>query len=178
MRHCSSKTIWSMACTSPCPWIKSPEALRRSALGWAWLDSKLSTKVFQAWQEGHCPDHWGVWTPQSRLRKLRLVLAMKTRNYIIPHASPCFIIAWMKIVLFCALMLLMGMGQPLRAQSLQPAEIQIGVQHFQKQEWESCLRVLEPFLNVNLTLCSPIASTFSKSEKVTLKVGTPFSNKV
>jgi len=52
----------------------------------------------------------------------------------------------MKIVLFCALMLLMGMGQPLRAQSLQPAEIQIGVQHFQKQEWEACLRVLEPFL--------------------------------
>lgn len=44
----------------------------------------------------------------------------------------------------CALF--MGLWVSAAAQSLQPAEIQIGVQHFQKQEWESCLRVLEPFL--------------------------------
>ncbi|MFM7497143.1 MAG: hypothetical protein ACKO17_03255, partial [Bacteroidota bacterium] len=48
------------------------------------------------------------------------------------------------IAIACALVL--GLWVNAAAQSLQPAEIQIGVQHFQKQEWESCLRVLEPFL--------------------------------
>ncbi|MBM3936082.1 MAG: tetratricopeptide repeat protein [Sphingomonadales bacterium] len=53
----------------------------------------------------------------------------------------------MKFLLRISMFLVWLGGWPLRAQPLQPAEIQIGIQHFQKQEYESCLRLLEPFLN-------------------------------
>jgi tetratricopeptide (TPR) repeat protein len=69
------------------------------------------------------------------------------RNYGIPNACPLIIIAMMKFLLCFSILVACLSGWSLSAQPLQPAEIQIGIQHFQKQEYEACLKVFEPFLS-------------------------------
>jgi len=76
---------------------------------------------------------------------------------------------------------------PLQAQPLQPAEIQIGIQHFQKQEYESCLRVFEPFLNDAAWSGTAYAyvyvsriqlKQFEEAEKLAQRLGRKFKGQV
>ncbi|NDC73521.1 MAG: hypothetical protein EBZ62_08785, partial [Sphingobacteriia bacterium] len=72
-------------------------------------------------------------------------------------------------------------------QPLQPAEIQIGIQHFQKQEYESCLRVFEPFLNDAAWSGTAYAyvyvsriqlKQFEEAEKLAQRLGRKFKGQV
>ena len=133
------------------------------------------------------PGPFGALNPTIPATKNAFGFGHELRIYGIPQASPWIIIAMMKFLLQFSIFLACLGPIPLQAQPLQPAEIQIGIQHFQKQEYESCLRVFEPFLNDAAWSGTAYAyvyvsriqlKQFEEAEKLAQRLGRKFKGQV
>ena len=133
------------------------------------------------------PGPFGALNPTIPATKNAFGFGHELRIYGIPQASPWIIIAMMKFLLQFSIFLAWLGLMPLQAQPLQPAEIQIGIQHFQKQEYESCLRVFEPFLNDAAWSGTAYAyvyvsriqlKQFEEAEKLAQRLGRKFKGQV